>query len=959
MKQSEYYCFISYKHYKENDGKQPQFKDDAEWADKIARTLERMPIPTDRKSGEKIYDSEYIRDIDRHRINPEDERIQPVFREGTCVGTGELGKRLDSALKASRSLAVIISDEMIKDQDQRFEENDSARPAHCYDEIAHYIKYHKDAAIDSKTFLEENVFLLYIENHSIKEVKSVLPIPIIKALLGEEKDRNNLNEAEVECLNKFKVICLFDEVHDKSEITSKGKDKVWKKSKTDMIEWGAAKIAAGIFDTDVHDFLTFFKQEKAEQKRRRCYVIILFTVLCVISFGVVSYFYYEKQIMGAFRYLAEAKAALNYNNDYDAYRLSLKAKRSKALPEIKELQLRLLGMTYTKSIQIDRQKSLIVSPNNDLWLIEMIKNKLSLSNKDISGERAMFRDLGFNIDVTFSPNCNRFALCGDDSIWVYNTSKSCIDLSIAYNSSRPQNSGEIRFSPKGDYMIRFFRPDSLVVHDFKHNNEIIMHEQVDDIISTKTDLFVVSHTKDSVFVKKRYFNTKRSDNVLSLPLMSDYGTVYYNPDYNYLVTSSSDSFSYYSPTIRCVHYNACGLFKFDLNSNKYVTVESDPDKGTLLTIWREGEVLGKHSVQSTIRDVAFGKDGDMVFCNDSSVYVWSPNRDQTFKMNVADDRLINKDGKKRIIIDGEYLRFVNFGLERSGDYYATFIYPDFAMLQDRDEKLVEQDAPSSNNGNKSSVRFEEYHRSVVFDKHSYCVYSLDDDSLIKSAEYPFEDSINVTVSEELGNGLICTEFSHMEESETSLPKGHSWLAIIDVLNGNMVKCVARDYLFFMSVDDKNIATSSLDGKIQFLDHDLNLLSNMHVDDLLSSEPNLADNGCYYIRSGYGELYKCSFDKNLIKKEPLPYFVKSYSLINKRYVLLNTSSVYTTSSYLYDLISSQIVLYLLPEENIISICDDKVRVRYKSDDSDVTLMYERPLLPDEDIPAVLEARFHGV
>lgn len=95
MKQSEYYCFISYKHYKENDGKQPQFKDDAEWADKIARTLERMPIPTDRKSGEKIYDSEYIRDIDRHRINPEDERIQPVFRkvlawEQESLGNGSI-----------------------------------------------------------------------------------------------------------------------------------------------------------------------------------------------------------------------------------------------------------------------------------------------------------------------------------------------------------------------------------------------------------------------------------------------------------------------------------------------------------------------------------------------------------------------------------------------------------------------------------------------------------------------------------------------------------------------------------------------------------------------------------------------------------------------------------------------------------------------------------------------------
>lgn len=959
MKQSEYYCFISYKHYKENEGKQPQFKDDAEWADKIARTLERMPIPTNRKSGKKIYDSEYIRDIDRHRINPEDERVQPVFREGICVGAGDLGKRLDSALKASRSLAVIISDEMIKDQDQRFAENDSARPAHCYDEIAKYIKYHKDAAVDSKTFLEENVFLLYIENHSIREVKSVLPIPIIKALLGEEKDRNNLNEADVECLNKLKVICLFDEVHDKSEIAAKGKDKVWEKRKTKMIEWGAAKIAAGIFDTDVHDFLTFYKQEKKERKRHWRCAIYIFTASFIILLCFALYFYCEKQIMGAFRYLADAQVALNYNNDYDAFRLSLKAKCSKNLPEIKELQLRILGMAYTKSIQIDRQKSLIVSPNDDLWIVEMIKNKLSLSCKDISGTRMMFSDLGYNMDVTFSPDCSRFALCGDDSIWVYNTSKNCIDLSIASNGSIYHNSGEIRFSPKGNYMIRFFRPDSLVVHDFKHNNEIIMHEQLDDIISTKTDLFAISHTKDSVFVKKKDFNTNRSDNVLSLPLMSDYNAVYYNPDYNYLLTLSSDSFSYYSPTIRGVYYNGCRLFKFDSNSNKYVTVESDVGKGELLTIWREGNVIERHYVKSTIKDVAFGKDGDIVFCNDSSVFVWSPNRGQTFKMDVADDRLIDNDGKKRIIVDGEYLRFVNYGLERSGDYYSTFIYPDFSMLQDRDEKLVEQDATSSYNDCKSSVRFEEYNRSVVFDKYSYCVYSLDDGSLVKSAKYPFEDSINVAVSEELGNGLICTEFRHRDESETSLPKGHSWLAIIDILNGDIVKYVARDYLFFMSVDDKNIATASLDGKIQFLDHNLNLLSDMHVEDILSNKPDLADNGCYYIRSEYGELYKCSFDKNLIKKEPLPYLAKSYGLINNRYVLLNTSSTYTLSSYLYDLIYSQIVLYLLPEENIITVCGDKVKVRYKGDDSDLTLMYERPLLQDEDIPAVLKARFHGI
>ena len=99
-KQFKYYTFISYKHEQKANGK---FTTDEKWAHIFKSHLESWEIPAHIPSQE--------------RLNEEDERIYPVFRDSENYPvSGELNQLTHKSLSESKTLLVILSREMLEDQ---------------------------------------------------------------------------------------------------------------------------------------------------------------------------------------------------------------------------------------------------------------------------------------------------------------------------------------------------------------------------------------------------------------------------------------------------------------------------------------------------------------------------------------------------------------------------------------------------------------------------------------------------------------------------------------------------------------------------------------------------------------------------------------------------------------------------------------------------------------------------
>lgn len=298
----EFYCFVSYKHRDVN-----QFVKDEEWAEAIAFHLTQLHIPSQTKPP--IRDEAYI------NLNPKDDVVYPIFRDYEVLNAGSrFSERIISALRHSRMLVVIITDEMLKDQEGKVKRHlpvkDEKRyeDAWCFREIFHFLNNHSP----------DDIILVYIGSRKIQDI---IPSVLTEGVRKRDIDNNKVPAKKKieyeECLKVWtgKNIVLVN--------PSEGKE-VIKETQLSV----AAKIAASIFKTDADQFRNYYSEAKARRKaEKRLWVLVTSILLLLFASGVVASFMF-KRISDARNYLIEAQKSLDSGNRLEGGRLAQNAYRS-------------------------------------------------------------------------------------------------------------------------------------------------------------------------------------------------------------------------------------------------------------------------------------------------------------------------------------------------------------------------------------------------------------------------------------------------------------------------------------------------------------------------------------------------------------------------------------------------------------------------------------------------------
>lgn len=296
----EFYCFISYKH--RNGDK---FSRDDEWAEALAFSLTQLHIPTDTKPP--IDDEAFI------HLNPKDDVVYPVFRDYEVLNAGgEFSQRIVSALDHSRKLVVIISDEMIIDQEKlvnRKKTNDDEKRyenAWCFREVFCFLKKHT----------LDDIIPVYIgTQNSIQD--------IIPSILTGGVRKYDIKNGKITAKQETEYFTLL-KYWKKRNITLVYSSGVQKSIK-DLQGTIAAKIAAYIFGADADQFRNYQMAEEerrqAEKKKRRVQIISgIILGFFTIVFLLLSLLNNTSQI-----YLGKARQDLSDGNRKVALENSLRA----------------------------------------------------------------------------------------------------------------------------------------------------------------------------------------------------------------------------------------------------------------------------------------------------------------------------------------------------------------------------------------------------------------------------------------------------------------------------------------------------------------------------------------------------------------------------------------------------------------------------------------------------------
>lgn len=229
----EYYTFISYKHFDESTG---HFKDDARWAIGVAKQLQLMRIPVDVRYP--IADKCFI------NLNPRDETVFPVFRDEISTSSEtDLNETIKKALAASRSLTVIVSKAMLKDQRDKIARGEKAW---CFAEIEEFIQLGHP---------KSDIYVVYIENATVTSGDDIIPDPLKEE--GKE----------------LKPICVHEYTHESGKTLSK--------VETEAMERSAAAVASKIFNSKPELFWSYRKQEKKRRKMQQMLGLIIGATLLI------------------------------------------------------------------------------------------------------------------------------------------------------------------------------------------------------------------------------------------------------------------------------------------------------------------------------------------------------------------------------------------------------------------------------------------------------------------------------------------------------------------------------------------------------------------------------------------------------------------------------------------------------------------------------------------------------
>lgn len=276
----KYYAFISYKHANAASG---LYENDGAWANALDKELRYLNIPTE---------------IDKSvLIHEDDDAVDPIFKDTstlTIVPGGELERELTEKLKESKTLVLILSKDMIKDQNERYDPNPKKSTAWIYWEVKTFLKYHENDW--------SRIIPVYIDKDDYSP-------HLLKTRIGIENHFDNIEKPYHD----------YRAEHD------------WNTEKTMFYQKTAAAVASDIFKVEKRAFWSIKEKAKealeAERKRARSqkllWIVVAFIIAVLAILALVL-----RQMSISREYLNEARLALESGNRIEANQLAGRACRS-------------------------------------------------------------------------------------------------------------------------------------------------------------------------------------------------------------------------------------------------------------------------------------------------------------------------------------------------------------------------------------------------------------------------------------------------------------------------------------------------------------------------------------------------------------------------------------------------------------------------------------------------------
>lgn len=418
----EFYCFISYKH---RDGE--KFKLDEDWAEALAFSLTQLHIPAETKPP--IDEEAFI------NLNPKDDVVYPVFRDYEVLKAGEkFSERIVAALKHSKKLVLIVSDEMIVDQEKLVNSKSSVDKeerylnAWCYREVFCFLQNH----------LLEDIIPVYIG--SITDINDIpLPSVLTGGLRKRDYKANKLlpnQKSEYEGYIKYW----------KSRILKNADLKGEKEINKELRDTLAASIAANIFGTDADQFRNYqmAEEEKRQAEKKKNLIQKIFGA--VIAIIAISVLFVSRQVNSSQVNLSKARISLSEGNRKDAMSYALSAyKKWRCTPDLTQLMWNTLEpkesfMAFDSEVAVSQARNEFAVMRENQYVDVYDGNSLRV---------VATYDIGHGGALVYSPNGVKLAVYAGKEISIIDRETA----SIAYARITFFSSDDIKFSPDGEYVF--------------------------------------------------------------------------------------------------------------------------------------------------------------------------------------------------------------------------------------------------------------------------------------------------------------------------------------------------------------------------------------------------------------------------------------------------------------------------------------------------------------------------
>lgn len=310
--------------------------------------------------------------------------------------------RIKEALNNSRKLVVIISDEMLEDQQQKFYDNNKSDIAQCYLEILDFLT--------NPSHIPDDIIPVYIGEK--RDIKDIIPSILLKEGAFIHNEDNSGNVIPLEYWNARNILIVNDLVNIEKEenrkrllparmasLIFKNAEKR-KNEENELYRTVASKIAASIFGMDSDQFITY---QNAEKKKAKLKIAVGIIVAAIIIIALVVFLVITSNAYN----LAEARQSLSDGNRKEALNSALRAKSTLVFKaELSRILWEAMDpstpyLTFDSDVAISRKTNEFAVIRDDQYIDIYDFTTLSIIKT---------YDVGHGFSLRYSPNGNKLAI---------------------------------------------------------------------------------------------------------------------------------------------------------------------------------------------------------------------------------------------------------------------------------------------------------------------------------------------------------------------------------------------------------------------------------------------------------------------------------------------------------------------------------------------------------------------